>query len=158
MSSSDGILAYGYNLGHSGMWTIHEIDDDYDNLARLPWYNEDNDDDLEDQATRHLLNASGFTETYATRIGDDYWTREGEAKKRLGVHFSTYCHQAEPMLVLAAHTITIARGYTTMIDPDRLATGPERHGWDAKLAAALATLGITPKQPAPGWILCSYGD
>ncbi|MFI6900310.1 hypothetical protein ACIBKY_03560 [Nonomuraea sp. NPDC050394] len=158
MSSSDAILAYGYNLGDSGSWDIHELEDDYDKLVTLAWYDEDSDDDLEDQAMRHLLNASGFTETSATRRDDDYWTREQEAMQRIGVQFDTYCNHVEPMQVIAAHIITVNRGSTLLIEPDRLATGPQRHDWDTKLAAALATLAITPKQPAPAWILCSYGD
>ncbi len=72
------------------------------------------------------------------------------------MEFESYCSGDYPMYVLAAKVITVRRGYSKLIDLDRLKNDPAQHGWDEKLAAAVQTLGVTPKQEKPGWVLVSY--
>ncbi|GAB2858204.1 hypothetical protein GCM10022221_67120 [Actinocorallia aurea] len=50
--------------------------------------------------------------------------------------------------VLAAHVVGADEG-SSLVD---LA---DTEDWNAKLAAAIAALGITPTQEKPGWILCA---
>lgn len=155
-TSTDAILAYGYDLGgEASDWKICDTGE-YGELPELPWYNpDDEDDDFQSAAERHLLaQLADFTET--DWRADGYHERIKEARARVGVTFDTYCHIDHPMRLLAAHTITMSRGYTEIINPTDLAAMPAAHDWDAKLAAAVTALGITPLQARPAWILCSY--
>lgn len=151
-TSTDAILAYGYDLGE---WDKIREAGEFGELT-LPWLNDDSDDGYREQAERHLLNASGFTETWETRVGDGYFAREEAAKAALGVQFETYCSASAPMYVLAAKVITVARGWTEILNLPALAAEPAEHGWDDKLRQACETLGITPTQERPGWVLVSY--
>lgn len=151
-TSTDGILAYGYNLGgdDSG-WEVAEADE-YGGLT-LDWLAED-DDDFETAAMNRLLAAAGFTET--DWQVDGYFKRKNEAEKNLGVGFETYCSGDYPLYILAAKVITVSRGYVEPIDVTALQCEPVENHWDDKLRGALSTLGMTPKQEKPAWLLCSY--
>ena len=133
-TTTDAILAYGYDLGGSDGWAIREIDE-YDSLdpAKFAWYDDENDDDFQEQAERHLL-----------------------ASEVLGVQFETYCSDSAPMHLLAAKVITVRRGNCEVLDLPALSAMPAEHGWDDKLRAACQALGITPTQASPGWVLVSY--
>lgn len=149
--STDAILAYGYDLGE---WDKIREAGEFGELT-LPWLDDESDDGYRDQAERHLLTASGFTETY-----DDgqagYFRREREAKAALGVEFDTYCSDRAPMHILAAKVITVSRGHCEVLDLPALMAEAAEQGWDDKLRQACQTLGITPKQEQPGWVLVSY--
>lgn len=149
--STDGILAYGYNLGgdDSG-WEVAQADE-YGGLT-LDWLDED--DDFAAEAEKRLLAAAGFTET--DWQVDGYFAREKAAKEGLGVKFESYCSGDYPLYVLAAKVITVSRGYVEHIDMTELVEAPNVHGWDDKLRGALEILGLTPKQESPRWLLCSY--
>lgn len=151
-TSTDAILAYGYDLGAADNWNIHDLGE-YGELP-VDWYDEDAGDFIAQAERRLLERIAGFTEQWAPN--NNYWDRQRAAKARLGVEFDTYCSDSYPMHVLAAKVITVARGDTELLDLPALTAEPAAHGWDAKLAAALQALGITPTQERPGWILCSY--
>jgi len=153
-TSTNGVLAYGYDLNNGDGWLIQEVGEYGE--PRLDWYDDSEEaEGFVTQATEKLLaDVAGFTET-DWRI-DGYFDRKREAERLLGVEFEHYCHSEYPMYVLAAHVITVHRGDSKLLYLDELAADPERKGWNAKLAAAVAALGITPKQTEPGWILCSY--
>ena len=63
--STNGILAYGYDLGGEEGWKLQGLGE-YDELPALDWYDPDNEegDDLQSAAERRLLvEIAGFTET-----------------------------------------------------------------------------------------------
>ncbi|MFF0166806.1 hypothetical protein [Streptomyces prasinus] len=154
--STNGMLAYGYDLGGEEEWKIREAGE-YGELPELDWFNPDNEDGdgFQEAAERHILaQLADFTET--DWRADGYFDREREAKARLGVEFDTYCSGDYPMYLLAAKVITVYRGSVEHIDMEALAVEPEMNGWDEKLHAAVQALGITPAQDKPKWVLCSY--
>jgi len=158
--STDAILAYGYDLGGGDEWKVREVDE-YGGLLPGPagWVPDpetEEDYDLIELAERRLLDVSGFTETYEDGR-DGYFGREREAKEALGVEFETYCSDEYPMFVLAAKVHTVRRGYVADVG-EFIAAADEatRQEWDAKLASAVAALGVTPVQEKPKWLLVSY--
>lgn len=151
--STDGILAYGYDLGGDEGWKIEGLGE-YGEFPELPWL--DDTDGFQESAERRLLaEIAGFTERWA-QGSEGYWDREREAKARVGVQFDTYCSGDYPMYLLATKVITVYRGDVKDIDMAALAVEPEMNGWDEKLRAALTALGITPQQAEPRWLLASY--
>lgn len=155
--STNGILAYGYDLGGEEDWKIQGVGE-YSELPDLDWFDPENEegDDFQSAAERRLLaEIAGFTEEWSSG-NEGYFEREREAKGRLGVEFGTYCSGEYPMFLLATKVITVRRGYIETIDMADLAVAPTREGWDDKLRVALAALGITPTQEQPKWLLCSY--
>ncbi|MGW2010910.1 hypothetical protein [Streptomyces nigrescens] len=154
--STDGILAYGYDLGGDDGWKIREAGE-YGELPAFDWYDEEAEDgDFQEAAEKRLLaEVAGFAEEWSSG-NDGYFEREREAKARLGVEFDTYCSGDYPMFLLATKVITVRRGDIKAIDMADLAVTPEMNQWDEKLRAALNALGITPTQEQAQWLLCSY--
>lgn len=158
-TSTDGILAYGYDLGGSeGEWKVRETGE-YGalNVGWLPEEDDEDDEGDHDIVTlmeKRLLVASGFAETDWEAEG--YFARERAAEESIGVKVESYCSGDYPMYVLAAKVITASRGDCEPIDMGALAAPELLAGWDAKLSAALGVLGITPEQEKPSWLLCSY--
>lgn len=151
--STNAVLVYGYDLGSGeDEWRVEEAGK-YGSL-HAEWWPEDSDQDFATAATRRLLDASGFTETYEDGRAD-YFTRERQAEKRLGVEFEHYCSGDYPMYALAAHTITVHRGDCKLLNLDELSRMPAENGWDDKLTAAMRALKLTPKQAEPAWLLVS---
>ena len=158
--STDAILAYGYDLGGEDEWKVREVDE-YGGLipGTADWVPDpevEEDYDLIGLAERTLLDASGFTATYAAGR-EGYFGREREAKEALGVEFEYYCSDESSMYLLAAKTLRVARGYVedagafiAAADASTLAE------WDAKLASAIQALGLTPTQEKPKWLLVSW--
>jgi len=153
-TSTNGILAYGYNLGgDEGGWQIAEAGEYGD--WEPPWFpDEDEDNDFMSAAMRVLRASVGFTET--DWRADGYFDRQRDADARIGVELESYCSGDYPMWLLAAQVITVYRGDVQHIDFPSLLAAQVEGGWDTKLAAAVAALGITPKQERPGWMLVSY--
>jgi hypothetical protein len=158
--STDAILAYGYDLGGEDEWKVREVDE-YGGLLPgiadwVPDPEVEDDYDLIGVAERHLLNAAGFTETYEDGR-DGYFSRESAAKDALGVQFEAYWSDDCPMYLLAAKVVTVARG--SVEDAGAILAAADdrtRQEWDAKLASAVAALGLTPVQDKPKWLLVSY--
>lgn len=155
--STDGILIYGYDLGGGGgEWQIVEAAEH--GYWKPQWLAEDDKDaadpDWDEIIPDRLLAAHGWTET-DWRV-DGYWDRKKSAEAAMGVDLTIYCSGECPMYALAAKVITVHRGCVTPVDV--VASEAERaaQDWDARLTWATQTLGITPVQPAPGWLLLSY--
>lgn len=159
--STDAMLMYGYHLGGDDAgWEVEETDE-YGALdaSQIPWvldeeHEEGTDFDLVEEAGALLMASVGFTETDWRAEG--YYDREKAAKAELGVTIKTHCSGVTPMYVLAAHCVTARRGHVDEIDFEALSREVAEKAADAKLAAALQALGITPKQDNPRWLLCSY--
>lgn len=149
MGTSDGILAYGYNLGGPEEWLVREVGDNGEVTAE--WWD---DDDVTEAAITALRTAAGFTET--DWEADGYFDRRNAADARIGVVIDTHCSGEYPEYLLAAHVTTAARGYPETLDLAELQAQAVTDGWDDKLRAALEVLGLTPTQEKPGWILASY--
>lgn len=157
--STNGILAYGYDLGGEDEWKVREADE-YGGLIPhtggwAPDPETEEGYDLIGLAERHLLAASGFTETYEDGR-EGYFGRENAAKEALGVEFEAYCSDDYTMYVLAAKVLTAHRGDVQDAAAFILAAEEARPEMDAKLRVALEALGITPVQEKPAWLLCSY--
>jgi len=139
--STDGIVAYGYNLGGD--------EDEWKGLVggRPAWLGEGRKDFAEVVAQRLLRAVDAPVPKYS-------WHAEGEVKKILQVEFARHCSCDYPEWILAvAGTVTTAyRGYPKLFDP-----GTRPVGADAILAKALATLELEVTG-APGWIVASYWD
>lgn len=149
--STNGMLAYGYNLGGEEGWELQGLGE-YDEL-QLDWYDPDEDDFQEAAEKRLLADIAGFTEEWTPGV-EGYFDRERAAKARLGVKFDTHCSGDYPMFILATKVITVYRGSVKEIDPAELLARPPE--WDEKLRAALDALGINPTQEQARWLLCSY--
>lgn len=157
---TDGILAYGYDLGGEDEWKVREADE-YGGLIPgtggwVPDPEAEEDCDLISLAERQMLDASGFTETYEDGR-EGYFGREREAKEALGVEFEAYCSDEYSQYLLAAKVLTAGRG--DVKDVSALMAGADEatlREWDGKLRRALEVLGLTPVQDKPKWLLCSY--
>ena len=156
-TSTDGILVYGYDLGYPEDWKIENLTED--GTLNLPWYDEESEDAVdfgEAVLTRLLAELTGFTETWedAVEAGttDSHFGRKGAAEKQLKVDIVAHCSDDYPMFLLASRKVSAARGYPEDVTDEIAAdvTADREH-----LTAALAALGITPKQTEPRWILAS---
>ncbi|MYT20121.1 hypothetical protein GTW69_07430 [Streptomyces sp. SID7760] len=151
-TSTNAVLAYGYNLGGDGPgWAFREVGEYGE--PTLDWYDVA-DEDFASAVSARLLASAGFTEKWGDNPDGGYFERERAAAKSLGVELDSYCHIEAPMYVLAAKVITVYRGDAAILNPAELAAVPPE--WDEKLAAAVTTLGITPTQERPAWVLVSY--
>ncbi|MER7361887.1 hypothetical protein [Nonomuraea wenchangensis] len=150
-TSTNAMLAYGYDLGSADGWKIREAGEFSEPI--LDWYDEDSDDGFIEQAEARLLAAHGLTGTWED---DGYYDRKEEAQARAGVEFDSYCHSEYPMWLLATKVITVHRGDSEVLDLPALMAETAENGWDDKLRQACEVLGITPKQERPGWVLVSY--
>lgn len=160
--STNGILAYGYDLGGSEGWKLEGLGE-YGELPELAWFDPENEDgdDFQSAAEAHLLaEIAGFAEEYPRdepqEVRHAYFDRKNAAEAALGVEFDSYCSGDYPMYLLATKVITVYRGYVKDIDMAALAVEPEMNGWDEKLGAAIGALGVTPSQDKPRWLLCSF--
>lgn len=164
--SSDGILAYGYDLGGEdagwkitqagewGEWTPHWPNSD---PHADPHADPDEADrDLAEDVRWVLLAAAGFTETAPDAPGYD--TRLQQAEQRVGVELISYTAPSYPQYLLCTHEITVHRGDVETVDFPALEARRVAEGWDTQLADALDALGIRPHQPSPGWLLVSFND
>jgi hypothetical protein len=154
--STDGILAYGYDLGgEEEGWTVREAGE-YGELS-LDWLPDPEAEegyDIPDLMLTRLLEASGFAETDWQAGG--YFARKHAAEAALGVEIESYCSGEYPLYLLAAKVITVNRGDVKPVDMAALSDPAVLAAYDAKLASALHVLGVTPVQDKPAWLLCSY--
>ncbi|MET8985881.1 hypothetical protein ABZW49_10570 [Nonomuraea wenchangensis] len=162
-SSPSAFLAYGYDLGGSDRWKIHETDEfgglDASSVSTLAWYDDSDDaDDFIEQAKRRLLAAiAEFTEEWGDNQDGGYFDREKAAKERLGVTFDTYSYGEYPMYVLAAKVIEVGDDQALIVNPQELTPDlGEVLRWNDALNVALEALGITPEQENPSWLLCAF--
>jgi len=149
-------LHYGYHLGdeESG-YEIAEVDDDaFGTDLTVPWWDEDGDS-FDEQAMAVLRASVGFTET---EYSEGFYERQREADARLDVEIERSGYQGgQFLLVVKGRELGAEAGDVVELDPAEL-TAKVDEAADAALADALRTLGITPKQEKPAWLLtCYYG-
>lgn len=146
--STDAVLAYGYDLGGDGGLLIKET-------GRLqPAWFDPRGASFAVQAEERLLLGAGFAET--DRRIEGYYERRRKAQWQVGVEVRRYGSDGDPGYILSAKTITVPRGHVHALDPTELATGPVSRNFDDRLNGALRTLGMTPQQKQPAWLVCSY--
>lgn len=145
--STNGILAYGYDLGgDEGAWLVKEVED---YSLTVDWWG-DNGDGFQEAAEERLLSSAGFTET--DYMAEGYFKRAREAWEALGVEFEVYCSAECPMYVLAAKD-SVKTAYRGDCEVADFEVKPE---WRDKLRNALEVLGLTPTQERAQWLLFSY--
>lgn len=151
--STDGILAYGFDLGGGdGAWKVKEYDKDEWQL-KADWYDPERKDkygdemDVEEQAIVRLYAANGTPFPNGYVDGDD-------TMRDFGVRFLSYCSCEYPMYILSTFDITCSRGDTEPVDFMALEQQRVEGDWNGKLARAVASLGLTPNDP-PRWLLAS---
>lgn len=144
-SSGSTLLVYGYDLGGTEEWKVHEADEDDGGLL-LDWLSAD---DLEngyfaDAAMEELLSTAGFA-------GGDPLTWESESATRLGVEVTEYRCESHPLggYVLAARVVA-ATPEQRENPANAPAAAPEE---ERNLRRALAVLGLTPHQTRAEWLL-----
>lgn len=164
--STNGILAYGYDLGGPEEWKVREWDDDSYTL-NVPWApregdegdndadeDEDEESSWEGRLTGQIVRAWNVQHGTSYKPGD--WSDGEDVLKLAGIELETYCSDSYPMYVLcAADPLTAYRG-DAVDTTEKLAA--DRAQWDEQLSWALQALGLTPKQEKPAWLLCSYAD
>lgn len=146
-------LVYGYALGgdeDSDGWLIAEAGE-YGQWEP-DWIG---DHGVVDAAKKRLLASVGFTETdYKV---DGFFDRQREAEARLGVKFATHGGE-HSCRALVTYEVSVEWGEVAVLDFAELMAARVEGDWDAKLAHALAALGVTPKQERPAWLLlAAYG-
>lgn len=160
-TSTDAILAYGYDLGS---------EDDGLNLADPPdWlgYDEDGDrddeenTDLNDVIVRRLYEA--LDDVPAANPEYVSYDMEQIVQQRYGVELVGHCSGEYRMWILAAWHVVAGRGHPERLDLDELRVAETRDDFDDKLRKACEVLGFTPAWPGgtpvePGWLLASDWD
>lgn len=135
--STDAILAYGHDLG---------ADDDLE----LRFLDED-DDDVGGQIERRLrAEIASFDEEWAPE-SQDFFAREREADAATGVEVVGHCSCDYPMRLLAARGSVNRAGRG---EPQEIVSLEVLPGWNERLAAARAALGLP--EATPGWVLASH--
>lgn len=163
-------LAYGYNLGDGEDFKAAERDE-Y-GAPKLAWLPTDEDGDCDysefaDRVEERLLAATGFVEIpwgrrqhYDEAAKTAYYAAKREAQKQHGVEldFSGHGDYAGWVLIVKGSGRSVEWSEVMALDLDELSGLPTREGWNTKLSGALATLGITPTQDGPKWLVYpSYG-
>lgn len=167
--STDGIFAYGYDLGGDEEgWNFPGLDYGEWRPAEIEGDEEACDDfDFAEWVEAKLLVAQGFTET--DRDADGYYTRKREARAQLGIEVIHHGSIDYTAFLLTVFNQSASRGSPEDVDIATLATRRVVEFWDGKLAAALEVLGlpqpIYPKShrpealtgpQKPRWLLASY--
>lgn len=138
--STDGILAYGFDLGE-------DFGFDWDREDVPAWVTDEDDEAAENV----LLAANGFTEP---EPDGDAWIawhdRRTAALEQLGVELIAHCSDRAPMYLLAAKSFENRRGDAVAVDFNLPENAAERLAW------AVDVLGLTKFQgQAPRWLLAS---
>ncbi len=152
----EATLAYGYDLGTLEDFAASQRSK-YGS-PELPWLDEDDEDTgFPDAAEKVLLAAAGFTEEWTPTSRDDgYYDRKRAAKERIGVHFDYAGSHEFPGFILYAKGSKKSADWAETIPLDPTEIAAPRPEWDAKLAAALTALGITPTQDRPCWLVFPF--
>lgn len=154
-SAARAYLVYGFDLGTDEDFKAAERGE-YDEPI-LPWLPGDdgNDDEVEgfaDAALRVLLASVGFTEEWSAD-SEGYFDRKRAAEQQIGVEFDFSGSGDYPGYVLLASGSSRSVEWAETMSLDAAALAAPRPEWDAKLAAALAALGIHPTQDRPRWLV-----
>ncbi|ATY17133.1 hypothetical protein CU254_41900 (plasmid) [Amycolatopsis sp. AA4] len=155
MDTADAILAYGYDLGGDERgWKVEETDDH--GHPAIAWHDIDGDkDNFVEEATGRLLAAlAGFTET--DQHADGYHDRRKAAEKSLDVHIVRHGDPNDTSYALATSSVSVEEGDSMPLNPAELFDPADLELRNRRLAAALAALGITPRQDRPQWLVLAY--
>jgi hypothetical protein len=151
-TSTDGILAYGYDLGgdegikvvEGGKYgdidelDIPEVDDEHEYYGGL--------------ADRLLLKLyRAIPDAPPVEYG---WHNLTQA--HYGVTLAHHCSADYADWILATVDFSASRGRPETIPIAELEARRVAEDWDGKLAHALSVLGLTPTQEKPAWLLASY--
>lgn len=151
-------LAYGYNLGTAEDPAVAERGE-YGGFTPI-WLNTDNEDNegagFVELAEARLLASVGFTET--DWQADGYYNRKKAAEAALGVEIQWSGTYEYPGYVLAitASNRSVEWSDVMVLDLNGMSDPANLADWDAKLAAAVAALGLTPKQDRPRWLVFPF--
>lgn len=164
--STDGILAYGYDIGGEGppVTGIGEYDSwRPDDFTTEPGSDEYYEFDFRTWAEHKLLAAAG----HPVKSKHAYYDPD-DLMKYHGVKFVWHCSGSYPHYMLVTFEESASRGYPRTLDLAELERRRVDEDWDGKLAAALKALGIPgfiypderyskePKVQEPHWMLASY--
>jgi hypothetical protein len=147
--SLDASLAYGYDLHDPDDTRIREVTE-YGS-PNVDWHDPDGEESFADAVIRRLYESIPD----APQVEYDF-QRQDVVKERLGVWFvfsGTDEHTGH--LLVAGEGPSAYCGAKT-VDPAALVQMAAEGGWDAKLAAAVSALGITPTQDGPRWLIFPY--
>ncbi len=136
----DATLAYGYDLGGSDQWFVAETTGEWGSL-NLSWYDEESSGGFVEQ----MFNALWRAMPEPPECQYDF-QRQDAAEKHWGVKMEHAGSHDYPGYVLAipGSGSSVDWAETMALDLDDLRAKPAASGWDEKLAAVLAVLGITP--------------
>lgn len=160
--STNGVLAYGYDLGSDEEWKVREAQQGPGNkygYLKTSWYDAEAADEDDSEESEDLIDKMQ-RRLYDSIPGlppvESGWECGDPVKEHLGVWFEAYCSGDYAMWMLVTSETTVYRGDTKVIDPAEMLADPGRNRWDEKLAHALSVLGLTPLQEKPAWLLASY--
>lgn len=155
----DATLAYGYDLGTDEDPKFAEKNE-YDQ-PNLPWFNAEAEDDDEgekgfvEQLFNHL-----YAQIDNPAPAEYDYRRQTVAEEHYGIrieHSGSHEYPGYVLIVSDVHE-SVEWSDTLEVDPVKLSTLPQEGGWDAKLETVIKTLGITPTQDGPKWLVFpSYG-
>lgn len=160
-TSTDGILAYGFDLDGQDGWKVVQAQRSDANpygYLKTSWY-----DDEAEEVVGEDGEELDVVELMLKRLCDaiedappvEYkWDREDVVKTHYGVWFESHCSNEYPMQILATYAERARRGYPKPLDLAALEAQRQAEDWDGRLARVLAVLDITPLEPA-GWLLAS---
>lgn len=158
-TSTDGILAYGFDLDLNEGVNLVEAGE-YGEL-RLSYYDSEAEEVTDEDGDELGLTAifvkrlyEGIPDALRPAVKWDF-QREEAVKAHYGVWFEGHCSGDYTMYILATYAKSASRGHPVGLDFAALEAQRQAEDWDAKLAAALAVLEVTPTKPA-AWLLASY--
>lgn len=146
--SASAHLVFGYNLRtHRDEWQFAEVDE-YGGPA-VGWHDPDDEEDygFDEDAMAFLLAHQGIADPGP-------FSREKVFREHLGVEFYHHGHEYGG-LILGTKRIECDMGEVEEVSQVDLSIGPT---WCGNLRLAIRTLGLTPVQKDPCWLLVpSYG-
>lgn len=167
-ASSNGILAYGYDLGggHEA-WKVREVDQ-YGSL-RTDWYNPDaalarfgDDEEDTDDGDEELTAFEALIKVLYDAIPDlqdpgPYPDREEQVARHYEVAFVAHGdgYNFPQKRILAAYHVAPEYGESEPLDLAELQARAVVDDWDGKIAKVLETAGLHPVTDRPTWLLAA---
>lgn len=150
----DAYLAYGYDLGTDEDPRFAETSEDGE--ITVPWFNDDAEDAYGDSL--------GFVEQLFNRLyttidnpppADSDCRRQTIAEKHYGIEIEGSGGIEYPghILIVKGSASSVKWSDAMVLDVAEMAARPTRDGWDSKLQAVIAALGVTPIQDGPKWLV-----
>lgn len=141
-TSTDAILAYGFNLGGLDKGISFKGFDDGD----MPEWAEG---DFDEAVHKRLLASVGFDEKWS-KENEGFFARKREAERLLRVELVYHCSSEYPMYILSAKAFSANRGYPVTVDFNIPADA------DKHLQEAAEVLELDLGNRTPRWLLASY--